>query len=91
MTWVLSLIFLVLAVPAYAGCDQDTISRVSGSGSLIVMLSGAVYETSDTMDSMMWQPTDGVLVCETSDAQVFALHNMDEDDDDATYAIRIDR
>lgn len=49
-------------------CLEDTISRVAGSGKILVMHSGAVYEVlpGDDIDSMLWLPVSDVLVCERS-------------------------
>jgi hypothetical protein len=56
-------------------CDEDTIQSVSRDGSILVMLSGAVYRVSnlDRIDSMLWLPSDDVLVCGNK------IINTDED------------
>ena len=46
-------------------CDQDSIESVSDDGSIIVMISGAVFRVApiDQVDTALWLPADDVLVC----------------------------
>lgn len=62
----LALFAILFSTPIFArSCDDDSISSVSNDGSIIVMLSGAVYEVDagDQVDTMLWLPAESVLVC----------------------------
>lgn len=47
-------------------CDEDTIKSVSSDGSILVMISGAVYEVDSVnrVDTQIWLPSDDVLICD---------------------------
>lgn len=64
-----------MSVPAAAACDDDMISSVSSDGSIIIMISGAVYQVdaADTVDSILWLAADDVLICDGT------IINTDED------------
>ena len=60
---------MVVALPATGqarDCVEDTIRRKSDDGSILVMMSGAVFEVlaGDTIDSSLWLALDDVLICE---------------------------
>jgi len=45
---------------------DDTVRSKSDDGSILVMMSGAVYEVlpGDNIDSALWLPPEDVLICE---------------------------
>ena len=47
-------------------CEDDAIQSKSDDGSILVMMSGAVYRVlpGDDIDSMLWLPADQVLICD---------------------------
>jgi hypothetical protein len=47
-------------------CLDDTVKSKSDDGSILVMMSGAVYEVlpGDNIDSALWLPPEDVLICE---------------------------
>jgi hypothetical protein len=47
-------------------CMDDTVKSKSDDGSILVMMSGAVYEVlpGDNIDSALWLPPEDVLICE---------------------------
>jgi len=62
----LALVGWLLASPAMAmNCENDSLRDVSGSGSILEMLSGQIYKVDDVDQSysVLWLPTDDVLIC----------------------------
>ena len=66
-------VFLVLlliswSVNASAYCDSEFISSKTSDGSVLVLSDGSVWEIDsiDRIDTMLWLPTDDVLVCDDS-------------------------
>ena len=62
----LLLVFLMCS-PGYAqSCDDNTIQSVSSDGSVIIMLSGAVFQVDvvDQVDTALWLATEDVLICD---------------------------
>jgi hypothetical protein len=67
--------FALVASPAEAACEEDTVYDVSGDGAVITMLSGSVFQVdaADQIDTQLWSTSDDVLVCD--DAEII---NKDE-------------
>jgi hypothetical protein len=61
----LALLAFVVAVPARAACDEDSIETVSEDGDLIVLTSGATFDvgSGDDVTASEWHEGDDVLVC----------------------------
>jgi hypothetical protein len=59
----------LLATPAWAACDEDTLETVSDGGDTLVLQSGHVYRVNggDTVDTQLWTATDDVLVCDSDE------------------------
>lgn len=53
------------SAPLSSSCDDDSIDTVGDDGSIIEMLSGAVYRVADvdTPTSMLWLTAEEVLIC----------------------------
>lgn len=64
-TIVTVMIFLCLARPSLAACDEDTIDTVSEDGDLIVLGFGDEYDVSPDYEATAarWMEGDNVLVC----------------------------
>jgi hypothetical protein len=47
-------------------CKDDTLQNKSEDGSILIMMSGAVYEVlaGDDIDSELWLPPEEVLICD---------------------------
>jgi hypothetical protein len=53
------------STPVFAKqCVDDTISSKSDDGDILVMQSGHVYQTQDTVNSSLWMELDNVLICD---------------------------
>jgi len=62
-------------------CDDDTIYEVSDDGSIVTMLSGAVFQVTDPVDRVdtaLWMTSDDVLICDNK------IINKDEDGETAS-------
>lgn len=95
----LALILVSFTLPAAAlqkRCYDDTISKVSGDGKIVRMISGHIYEIDDfdTFDTQIWLPMEDVLICETSDTRqgrvitIYDIRNT-EQGGDAVWAERL--
>lgn len=63
----LLLLFLVIITGiAYAYCEEDWIKSKSANGSVIIFGMDSVWEVDpiDRLNSMLWLPTDDVLICD---------------------------
>jgi hypothetical protein len=82
--FVSALIFaVIISTPSYSqSCDDDSIKSVSNDGSIIVMISGAVYKVDavDQVDTALWLAADDVLIC-NGDSEII---NPDENGERAT-------
>jgi hypothetical protein len=61
------LLMSLVAAPAYAqSCDDESIQSVSDDGSIIIMISGTVFQVNpvDQVDTALWLAADDVLVCD---------------------------
>ncbi len=61
------LLMSLVATSAYAqSCDDESIQSVSDDGSIIIMISGAVFQVNpvDQVDTALWLAADDVLVCD---------------------------
>lgn len=67
-------------------CSDDMVKSKSDDGSILVMMSGAVYEVlpGDNIDSALWLPPEDVLICEAPIAyqgrtvMIYDIINTDE-------------
>jgi hypothetical protein len=60
------LLAVMMSTSGYSqSCDDDSIQTVSTDGSIIVMISGAVYRVDplDRVDTALWLPAEDVLIC----------------------------
>jgi hypothetical protein len=77
-----TLLFAIfMSAPSYSqSCDDDSIQSVSDDGSIIVMISGAVYQVdaADRVDTALWTSADDVLICGTE------IINTDQNGERAT-------
>ncbi|MGC2456466.1 MAG: hypothetical protein WA435_00525 [Gallionellaceae bacterium] len=68
MSKVILMVFLaIISSSAVAeDCEEDSIQTVSSDGSVLIMLSGAVYQVdeSDQVDTQLWLAADDVLICD---------------------------
>jgi len=78
------LLFALMSTSSYAqSCDDDTILSVSDDGSIVIMMSGAVFQVADPteqVDTALWLVSDDVLIC-NDNAWVI---NKDEDGETAS-------
>ncbi len=64
------LIMVIVSEQACAySCENDSIESVSDTGSILLMVSGEVYEVGagDTAYTQFWLTDDDVLVCDDSE------------------------
>lgn len=78
---IMCLLMLGMSTPVLAqSCDDDSISSVSADGSIIVTISGSVFQVDlvDQVSTMLWLPADNVLTCNDT-----KMINVDEDGEHA--------
>jgi hypothetical protein len=92
------LCLIAFVSPAIAmDCEEDSISDVSGSGAVLGMLSGHIYEVDDAdrVDSELWLGAEDVLVCASTIVRgkqqitIYKIINKDEDGEEVA-AIRLE-
>ena len=74
---------LTFSLPVIAqSCDDDSIESVSDDGSIIIMISGAVFRVAplDQVDTALWLAADDVLICNNGTE----LINVDENGERAS-------
>jgi hypothetical protein len=81
--------YLIAASDVFAmECEDDSLSDVSGSGAILEMSSGQIYEvqTYNRFDSRRWRRLEDVLVCSkmaSYEGQSFTLYTIINKDEDA--------
>jgi hypothetical protein len=83
------------AVGVAESCHDDILRSKSNDGSILIMMSGAVYQPMLSVYTFLWLPSQTVLVCELpvtlngKPYTAYELINLDQSDSGRVSATRL--